>query len=184
MKSFLMNPARRDHWGAVLATAAFIVAWFLSPTGDFVTSLAVQVKPTLSGWAFPIAGITVFWASRLFLMLWRMRGEGKGPLETKRYAEAKDIVQSDKRIFRYWLIKEPGRLDVYVYGCQQDIEEYCQVGDRQFFLISNERIHEIGEEWLYDRVSSRLIRRDDGSLQIGSPWDAVVASSKPRSQSQ
>jgi hypothetical protein len=183
MKSFLMNSPRRDHWCAVLATAAFVLAWFLSPTGDFVTNLATQVKPTLAGWAFPIAGFTVFWASRLFLMLWRVRGEAKEPPAARPYSEEKNIAQSDMRIFLYWVIKEPERPDVYVYGCQQDIEEYCEADDRKFSLLSNERIREIGEEWLYDRLSSRLIRREDGSLEIGSAWDAVVASSKARSQS-
>ena len=161
-----------------------MMVWFLSPTGDFVTSLAARAKPALAGWAFPVAGLTFFWLVRLLLMLRRLRrGDALRPSESKPASETEEIAQHEMHIFRYWLIEEPGRSDVYVYGCQKDLQEYCKAGDRKFSLLSDERICEIGEEWLYDRLSSRLIRRDDGSLGLGSPWDAVVASSKVQPQS-
>jgi hypothetical protein len=71
-----LRPTRRprsDLLYAYAATVVFMMAWFFSPLGNFVFGLAARVHPMLVVWSWPIAGLTFFWLTRLFLHLRRKR---------------------------------------------------------------------------------------------------------------
>ncbi|MBI1683659.1 hypothetical protein [Caulobacter hibisci] len=65
----------------------------------------------------------------------------------------------------YWRVDEPGKLHVYLNAEEAEVREYCEGTDRTFARLSEEKVREIGEEWLYDRLSRSLRRQPDGSLK-------------------
>lgn len=134
------------------------------------------VDPAVAGLFY--GGISaVGWIA--FDLIWPRPHVRHEPVEPELPAEAKattrPIPPPDTPRQHFWIVFRPGHAEVTVWAFEQDVSEYSSQVGGAYSRMSAARIQEIGEEWLYDRASFRLIRQADGSLKLGSPWDAVTA---------
>jgi hypothetical protein len=60
---------KHESWVAFGATCLFMVIWVFSPLGEFVSHLIAEVNPDFARYAWPVCGLSVFWAVRLALFV-------------------------------------------------------------------------------------------------------------------
>jgi hypothetical protein len=60
---------KRETWVAFGATCLFMAIWTFSPLGEFVSHLFADVNPEFALWAWPVCGLSFFWAIRLVLFV-------------------------------------------------------------------------------------------------------------------